>query len=82
MGEAPELHYVNSFSKFGHDDQIEQHLANNYDHDFSWYEEVIDDDLKWSFALNRFTISFTINTHIDFINNNDTLIIIAFIMIS
>ncbi|WJX35402.1 amp-CoA ligase [Trifolium repens] len=52
MGEAPELHYVNSFSKFGHDDQIEQHLANNYDHDFSWYEEVIDDDLKWSFALN------------------------------
>ncbi|WJX41603.1 amp-CoA ligase [Trifolium repens] len=52
MGEAPELHYVNGFSKFGHDDQIEQNLANNYDHDFSWYEEVIDDDLKWSFALN------------------------------
>lgn len=22
--------------------------------DSSWFEEVIDDDLKWSFALNRF----------------------------
>ncbi|MCI70766.1 thermospermine synthase ACAULIS5-like, partial [Trifolium medium] len=50
MGEAPELLYVNGFGH-DHDDQIEQHLANNYDHDFSWYEEVIDDDLKWSFAL-------------------------------
>lgn len=53
MGEAPKLLYVNGFPKYGHD-EIDHHLTNNYDHDIAWYEEVIDDDLKWSFALNRF----------------------------
>ncbi|KAJ1382287.1 Spermidine/spermine synthase [Sesbania bispinosa] len=47
MGEAPEVFYVNGSPKFGHG--TEQHLANDQNH---WYEEVIDDDLKWSFALN------------------------------
>ncbi|TKY74864.1 Thermospermine synthase ACAULIS5 [Spatholobus suberectus] len=52
MGEAPEVFYVNGykFPKFGH--ETEQDLANDQNHDSSWYEEVIDDDLKWSFALN------------------------------
>lgn len=50
MGEAPEVFYVNGFHKFGH--ETEQDLANEHNHGSSWYEEVIDDDLKWSFALN------------------------------
>ncbi|XP_019416460.1 PREDICTED: thermospermine synthase ACAULIS5-like [Lupinus angustifolius] len=41
-----ELFYVNSSPKSGHETAIDQN------HDVSWYEEVIDDDLKWSFALN------------------------------
>ncbi|XP_027354623.1 thermospermine synthase ACAULIS5 [Abrus precatorius] len=50
MGEAPEVFYINGFPKFGH--ETEQHLTDDPNHDCSWYEEVIDDDLKWSFALN------------------------------
>ncbi|RDX65736.1 Thermospermine synthase ACAULIS5, partial [Mucuna pruriens] len=50
MGEALEVFYVNGFPKFG--DETEQDLANEESHDSCWYEEVIDDDLKWSFALN------------------------------
>ncbi|CAL0319093.1 unnamed protein product [Lupinus luteus] len=41
-----ELFFVNGFPKCGHETAIDQN------HDVSWYEEVIDDDLKWSFALN------------------------------
>ena len=39
----------------------DHHQSNNFlaesvvnGHEGSWFEEVIDDDLKWSFALNRF----------------------------
>ncbi|XP_057718432.1 thermospermine synthase ACAULIS5 [Arachis stenosperma] len=78
MGEAPQLLYVNGFSKFCHETQQNHangilHNNNNNHHEFSrfgpenqqkngsngnydsssWYEEVIDDDLKWSFKLNR-----------------------------
>jgi len=60
MGEAPKLLYVNGFPKYGHD-EIDNHLTDKYDHDIPWYEEVIDDDLKWSFALNRFIIPFDIH---------------------
>ncbi|XP_057424374.1 thermospermine synthase ACAULIS5-like [Lotus japonicus] len=50
MGEAPEVFYINGFSKFGHETQ--QNNGNHQNHDSTWYEEVIDDDLKWSFKLN------------------------------
>ncbi|XP_061374890.1 thermospermine synthase ACAULIS5-like [Gastrolobium bilobum] len=51
MGEeAPEVLYVNGIPKFGH--ETEQDIVNDQNHNSSWYEEVIDDDLKWSFALN------------------------------
>ncbi|OIV97702.1 hypothetical protein TanjilG_12459 [Lupinus angustifolius] len=41
-----ELFLVNKFSMSGHETAIDKN------HDVCWYEEVIDDDLKWSFALN------------------------------
>ncbi|KAE9603665.1 hypothetical protein Lal_00001608 [Lupinus albus] len=41
-----EFFYVNNFSMSGHETAIDKN------HDVCWYEEVIDDDLKWSFALN------------------------------
>jgi len=56
MGEAPEVFYINGFSKFGHETQQQNHV-NDQNHDSSWYEEIIDDDLKWSFKLNRFVIA-------------------------
>ncbi|OAY54149.1 thermospermine synthase ACAULIS5 [Manihot esculenta] len=44
MGEAVEIIYTtNGFSKL---------CTQNHDQS-SWYEETIDDDLRWSFALNR-----------------------------
>ena len=48
-------------SKFGHETQ--QNNGNGIqNHDSSsWYEEVIDDDLKWSFKLNRFVICYAIH---------------------
>ncbi|KAI9106714.1 hypothetical protein K1719_022242 [Acacia pycnantha] len=55
MGEAPEVLYLNNnsngFSKFGHgtDRNFTHH---NHDSSTSWFEEVIDHHLKWSFALN------------------------------
>ncbi|OIW09224.1 hypothetical protein TanjilG_11362 [Lupinus angustifolius] len=50
MGEAPEIFYVNGFSKFIHETQ--QNQCSDKNHDTSWYEEIIDDDLKWSYKLN------------------------------
>ena len=51
MGEAAEMFYSNGFSKTHHDsDQI---LSNQYHENSSWFEEEIDVDLKWSFAINR-----------------------------
>ncbi|CAL0332197.1 unnamed protein product [Lupinus luteus] len=50
MGEAPEIFYVNGFSKFFHETQ--QNPCSDQNHDPSWYEEIIDDDLKWSYKLN------------------------------
>ncbi|CAJ1972900.1 unnamed protein product [Sphenostylis stenocarpa] len=51
MGEAPEVFYINGFSKFGHETQQQNHV-NDQNHESSWYEEMIDEDLKWSFKLN------------------------------
>ncbi|XP_030951258.1 thermospermine synthase ACAULIS5 [Quercus robur] len=42
--------YANGFLKIH--EETNQTLTNNHE-DCSWYEEVIDDDLKWSFALKR-----------------------------
>nr|XP_023927231.1 thermospermine synthase ACAULIS5-like [Quercus suber] len=54
MGEAIQFFhtngYANGFLKIH--EETNQTLTNNHD-DCSWYEEVIDDDLKWSFALKR-----------------------------
>jgi len=55
MGEAP-VFYINGFSKFEHEIQQQNHV-NDQNHDSSWYEEIIDEDLKWSFKLNRFLIT-------------------------
>ncbi|XP_062100545.1 thermospermine synthase ACAULIS5 [Humulus lupulus] len=45
MGEAVEIFLANGFPTF-------YEKKDNNPKDSSWYEEVIDDDLKWSFALN------------------------------
>ncbi|KAG2390196.1 Thermospermine synthase [Vigna angularis] len=50
MGEAP-VFFINGFSKFEHEIQQQNHV-NDQNHDSSWYEEIIDEDLKWSFKLN------------------------------
>ncbi|PNX89215.1 thermospermine synthase ACAULIS5-like protein [Trifolium pratense] len=50
MGEAPEVLYVNGSSKVVPETQ--QNHVNNVVGSDTWYEEVIDDDLKWSFKLN------------------------------
>ncbi|XP_009334690.2 thermospermine synthase ACAULIS5 [Pyrus x bretschneideri] len=60
MGEAVEFYHANGngFSKFSEKfDPKAVVLLNGSNHierdtDSSWYEETIDDDLKWSFALN------------------------------
>lgn len=63
MGEAVEFFDCNCFSKVHCEPQPDQHLMmtmeeNHHHHhhpnDGTWFEEEIDDDLKWSFALNRF----------------------------
>lgn len=56
MGEAPEVFYINGFSKFSHEIETQQNHFDDQNHDSSWYEEIIDEDLKWSFKLNRFVI--------------------------
>ncbi|WCJ29355.1 Polyamine aminopropyltransferase [Euphorbia peplus] len=54
MGEAVEIIYTNGFSKqlcTAHNNN--DHMMNGFQQDeCCWYEETIDDDLKWSFALN------------------------------
>ncbi|KAM6559343.1 hypothetical protein CsatA_028582 [Cannabis sativa] len=59
MGEAVEIFLSNGFSTFY--EKKDQNIINNNitnnnninnNNDSSWYEEVIDEDLKWSFALN------------------------------
>lgn len=59
MGEAVEFFHTNGFlsSKFDHTTKalINGNCNGNHkdiDNSGSWYEETIDDDLKWSFALN------------------------------
>lgn len=55
MGEAVEILLTNGFNKIyenGHHKLFDCEKKGNMDS--CWYEEVIDDDLKWSFALNRF----------------------------
>ncbi|XP_031259406.1 thermospermine synthase ACAULIS5 [Pistacia vera] len=49
--EAVEILYENGFSKVCNE-TINQNKNGNHQ-DCCWYEEVIDDHLKWSFALNR-----------------------------
>ncbi|KAF7817352.1 thermospermine synthase ACAULIS5 [Senna tora] len=52
--EAPHVFYLNAFPKFPHI-QTQQNITNDNDHNHdssTWYEEVLDHDLKWSFALN------------------------------
>ena len=53
MGEAVEIFYSNGFPKIcnGTTNQTIDDESRQLD---SWYEETIDEDLKWSFALNRF----------------------------
>ena len=53
MGEAVEIFYPNGFSKIcsGTTNQSLDDESRQFD---SWYEETIDEDLKWSFALKRF----------------------------
>jgi hypothetical protein len=49
MGEAVQFFDTNGFSK-----KCEETNQLDSLHNGSWYEEVIDDDLKWSFAVKRF----------------------------
>ncbi|KAJ0981164.1 hypothetical protein J5N97_009436 [Dioscorea zingiberensis] len=46
MGEAVEMVYETT-------DSLKNHVSSLVDQKGDWYEEEIDDDLKWSFALNR-----------------------------
>ncbi|KAL5559520.1 hypothetical protein UlMin_035731 [Ulmus minor] len=55
MGEAVEILLTNGFSNFYEKTEpklIINNNNNNNQKDSCWYEEVIDVDLKWSFALN------------------------------
>ncbi|XP_027081244.1 thermospermine synthase ACAULIS5 [Coffea arabica] len=57
MGEAVEFFDCNCFSKVHCEAQPDQHLVmtmegNHHQNDGTWFEEEIDDDLRWSFALN------------------------------
>lgn len=54
MGEAVEF-FANGFSKNCDETNQLDSL-----HNCSWYEEVIDDDLKWSFAVKRFVKKFSV----------------------
>ncbi|KAJ4830842.1 amp-CoA ligase [Turnera subulata] len=51
--EAVEIFFTNGFPKICNEpDQNLNHHQKQSDHSSSWYEEAIDEDLKWSFALN------------------------------
>lgn len=52
MGEA--VMFPLTFDHHESNSIIPENMNGNDD---SWFEEVIDDDLKWSFALNRFHTS-------------------------
>lgn len=56
MGEAVEIFYENGFSKVCNENNQNMNGNGHQHQDCSWYEEIIDEDLKWSFALNRFLI--------------------------
>ncbi|XP_044472375.1 thermospermine synthase ACAULIS5-like [Mangifera indica] len=52
--EAVDIFYENGFSKACNETTISQNKNGNHQHqDPCWYEEMIDENLKWSFALNR-----------------------------
>lgn len=53
MGEAVEIFPSSNGFSNGCDDGIEKQRIEESDKKCFWYEEEIDDDLKWSFALNR-----------------------------
>ncbi|KAJ4708963.1 Thermospermine synthase [Melia azedarach] len=53
MGEAVEIFYENGFSKVCNENNQNMNGNGHQHQDCSWYEEIIDEDLKWSFALNR-----------------------------
>jgi len=60
--EAVEIIYANGLSKIC--DGINQTPSDDQTHnDSSWFEESIDEDLKWSFALNRFVCATTTSMH-------------------
>jgi len=60
--EAVEIIYANGLSKIC--DGINQTHSDDQTHnDSSWFEESIDEDLKWSFALNRFVCAPTTSMH-------------------
>ncbi|XWS26458.1 hypothetical protein CRYUN_Cryun26dG0034400 [Craigia yunnanensis] len=50
MGEAVEIFYPNGFSKICHGTTNQNLDDESHQFDF-WYEETLDEDLKWSFAL-------------------------------
>lgn len=58
MGEAIQFFHTNGYDNgfLKIHEETNQTLTNNHE-DCSWYEEVIDDDLKWSFALKRFVFN-------------------------
>lgn len=60
MGEAVEIMFGTGFPEIHKDTSPNQTLHSNQQ-DCHWYEETIDDDLKWSFALNRFSSFFCPN---------------------
>lgn len=49
-GFSSKVQYENNHLMLDHQNQQEEEQD-------SWFEEVIDDDLKWSFALNRYLIN-------------------------
>lgn len=53
MGEAVEVFVANGFANLYEKTDKTLNIIDNHK-DSCWYEEVIDEDLKWSFALNRF----------------------------
>lgn len=54
MGEAVEIFYPNGFPKICNGTTKNQPPVDETRQFDSWYEEEIDEDLKWSFALKRF----------------------------
>lgn len=63
MGEVVEIMFGNGFPEIHKDTTPIQTLHSNQQ-ECHWYEETIDDDLKWSFALNRFSsFSFVLTSH-------------------